>query len=225
MSNFEQDIQSYIDPQTGMVALQPNTDGRSCDNHLLFTATASRVFGYPSTGQLFLAVHKFRLATGSYTRYPGDPEPSSWDDHLGLAVAHPELAKEILDYAYGNDWTWNSAEGTADKAKWLGRIPLFVPTVLAAAGTKLSLFNQIRAAVCFVQNTFEKREETSGMCLLFLAQHAFKDQGIILDIATRFWRWRSNKKYPNGMKDVYGIYFKDHPFTNNAPVTFDTVAR
>jgi hypothetical protein len=211
-------IAPYRDPDTGLVNLHPNITGRDSDNGLLFTATARVVFGYPGIEEFRAIVARCEIFPGYYSRYPGDPEPTSWDDLIGLSVADTMSAQSILDYASKHDWSWGD--------KWLGRIPLLQPTVLAGAGVKLSLFSQAKAGACFIQNTFEPVGETSGACLLFLASQVLEGRGAIVDLAIHFWRWRMQRKYPRGIAEVYATYFgPQHPYALFAPTNFERVTR
>lgn len=207
-------ISEHIDLDTGLVGLSKNYAGRDCDNHLLFTATAHAVFGTFTVSQYLSIIGQCRLQSGAFSRYPGDPEPTSWDDHLGLAVSNPGLANEILFFGTFKDWTWGT--------KWLGRLPLFVATVQAAAGVKLGLWSQIKAASCFIQNLWEPQGETSGICLLYLAQRPLFGQGMLLNAVILLWRAVLLRRYPGGIQEVYGIYFKpEHAFTKLAKADFD----
>jgi hypothetical protein len=109
----------FIEPMTKMVSLHVFPSGRDCDNHLLFTATAAALYGLYSEYEILTLTAPFQIEPGAFARWPGENHPSSWDDHLGLAVASPVLAQGILNYAAKHDWTWGD--------NWLGRIPLFVP--------------------------------------------------------------------------------------------------
>ena len=70
----------------------------------------------------------------------------------------------------------------------------------------------------FLANCFEKKSETSGKCLLFLAWLVHrKNAGPILTLAMVIWRARIELTY-GGMGGVYAIYFgMTHPFTLYPP--------
>lgn len=207
-------ISEHQDYNTGLVGLSKNYAGRDCDNHLLFTATAYIVFKAFPREQYLNLINQCRLKRGVFTRYPGDPQTTSWDDLLGLAVSDLDLANEIIFFGVFSDWKWQS--------DWLGRMPLFVCTLKGAAGVKLSLFSQVKAAACFISNLFEKKGETSGICLLYLAQRVLIDHGVLLNATIAFWRLILQRRYPRGIKEVYEIYFgPTHAFSLLAKEDFE----
>jgi hypothetical protein len=117
-----------------------------------------------------------------------------------------------LNYGSSHDWTWGD--------NWLGRIPLFVPTVKAAAGVRLSLGSQIVVAGVYLSNYFEPKRESSGRILLYLASKALSGQGFIIDSAIGLWRIMMRKRFgtPRGLLEVY--FSTLHPFSVYGPGEF-----
>jgi hypothetical protein len=216
---FDEALKPYRDEKTGLVALRPGTSGKTEDNHLGFTATARNMFGGFSEDEFLNMVWACETSPGFFVRYPGETEPTSWDDLLYLSCASPILAEDILVYAERNNWIWQSPSG---EHKWLGRVPLLVPVVKAAAGRRLGFVDRVRAAGCFIQNLFEPHGETSGRCMLVQAKTELRDHGWILDLAISLWEGRMRKLYPGGLAELYSIYFQDpeHPFRTFAPKEF-----
>ena len=223
--NLERELSRFRDPKSDLVGLRAFSVGKDCDNGVLFTATALVLMAGFNLREYSERFRKSALLVtledGVLARYPGETEPSSWDDHLGAAVAGavrgvPDLTRLIAMHGYASDWTWGE--------NWLGRIPLFSPVVRAAAGDKLSLLSRLRVAGCYLQNCFEPKGETSGICLLYLASHVLEGQGLAVAAAIELWRKILRRRYPGGKREVYGIYFgASHPFAHYSPTDFDTV--
>lgn len=205
----------------GAMTLVKDPPKDSCDNLLLFTATMTVIahlkgeIGAAEWDDFDRLVLSHEIQGGSYRRHLGESFPSSWDDHFGVACASAicgfkHLAEDVLTYGTMNDWTWSG--------NWLGRIPAFEPTVKAAVGIPLSIGSEIQMAGVFLANCFEKKSETSGKCLLFLAWLVHrKNAGPILTLAMVIWRARIELTY-GGMGGVYAIYFgMTHPFTLYPP--------
>lgn len=207
-------LQGFIDPNSGLVTLHRDSVGRDCDNHVLFTVTAGVVFNM--MGVLMTPLVGCELEPGVFSRYPDDPQPSSWDDHLAMAVANSYDATRIKLHGETHEWKWGN--------EYLGRIPLFTSTVYAASGIKLGLVDQAIMGACFIQNVFERKGETSGTCLLYLAQHALKGQGWLVMACVGAWRAIMGLRYPGGMRDVYAIYFgPEHPIALYGPQGFEPI--
>jgi hypothetical protein len=216
MSQLLESIQAYREPKTGAVSNMKNPPDKSADNLLLFWATLVILLPPEERDQELARLQTFvqacELEPGSLARYPGEFNPTSHDDLTGVAVAWPAYAARILAFAEAHDWEW--------AGNWLGRIPDFPPTIRAAAGARLGIASQIRAAIGFSWNIFEAKGETSGKCLLFLKSLALFGQGKIIDLAIAVWRLRMHRTY-GSMKAVYAIYFgADHPFALFGPEDF-----
>jgi hypothetical protein len=209
---------AYIDPVTGGVQLHPNVSGQDSDNMLLFTATFVLLLQDPAEQaqarvNLLKTALACQLQPGEYCRYPGQTTPTSWDDHLGLSVASEVLAQEIHTYGVQNDWDWG--------ANWLGRIPLFAPTVTASALNRLSYPLSLWAALPFLTDCLQPASSTSGRCLLYLAQRSLVGRHNLLDGVMQRWRTQMGQLYKGGMRDVYSTYFGPaHPFSLYGPEDF-----
>jgi len=207
-----EECKAWRESEFGGMGLQKNPPDHSNDNLLLFTAT---MHIYCDTNASNDALHDYvmrvRLEPGRFARYPGENHSSSWDCHLGLAVACGFCAKEILDYGVTHDWSFDG--------KWLARIPVFMPTVRAAAGEKLNWFEIALACSAFLWDCFVSKEETSGRLLLMLANRALLGNSRILDMCMGVWGLALKAKY-SGPKELYSIYF--HPDADGTPHPFVT---
>lgn len=208
---------------------EPITDGvsceflpkdYSCDNSVTFTAEKYALFGksgpIPEFDYFLL---QFEKSPGELLRHPTSSGVTSWDDHLAAAAMSPWMASRIMAFGVSHGWTWDG--------KWLGRFPIFIPTVKASAGLSLSWLDKIFAAGTFLANCLEGKEQTSGKLSLWLASKALFGKSRLIDLSIRLWRSRMAKKYPNaGLREVMGIYFPPkqtvlHPFSFYAPESFE----
>jgi hypothetical protein len=198
------------EPKTRAFSCVLNHGDRSCDNGVLFTmeAVALKLIGVVEAELIAL---QYEIEPGLIGRYPGSNDCCSWDDHTGAAAVSVAMAKRILTYMNKNNWTLPNGD-------YLGRFPLFAPTVMIGAGETLSVWDQIKAAAAYLYNCFEKKSETSGKIILWLASKKFGDGTYkITTFAVAIWTIVMTWKYPGGMKDVMAIYFPEgHPFREAA---------
>jgi len=222
-------IQEYLEPTTGAVGLKKNPHDNSTDNLLLFTATY--LVNLPECerelerDRFIRLVRVLEIQIGCYKRYLGHTGLNSHDDLQGVAIASYLMglpfAGEIVLYGFRHDWSWNTEEpGEWTWRSWLARILGFVPLLRHCARLPVGSMGQITLALAFLVNMFEPKEETSGKCLLWLRAQALTGHYPIVDLAIKIWKLRMIRMYPGGLQDVYRIYFKDHPFTDDAPSSF-----
>lgn len=198
-------INDWREPATRAVSIWKNPGDFSTDNGPLFTVVAQKL-GLIESWDCDEVVSMYEPALGVLLRHPSSSDYSSWDDHLAYAVSQEYNAIVVLIFMLDNNWTLPNGD-------WLGRIPIFVPAVRAAAGGRLGWIDQIRAAGTYLVNCFEKREETSGKQLLWLSSRVL-ERHWLPRIAITLWRSRMMALYPNGLKDLFAIYYRDpeHPF-------------
>lgn len=210
---FKEACQPYREEATGMVVLVPQPRDHSCDNGLLFSSTYMMLLGEEATTSDVIwfthLVETCSLEPGLLARYPTETWPSSWDDHVGVAVAaahyNKTIAKDLWAYGKSHHFMYGS--------NFLARIVDFMPTLKCAAGEPLTWLEQALVATAFLANFWEDREQVSGRCLLYLKQRLFWGKYWLIDLAISLWRARMGKLYPQGMRQVYTMYFKDHhPF-------------
>lgn len=220
LSDFLTALNRWQEPMTNGVSCEIDPVDYSCDNSITFTAEKFALLGksgfIPEFDYFLL---QFETSPGQLLRHPQSLEVTSWDDHLAAAALSPWMAQRIMAYGVSHGWTWGS--------KWLGRFPIFKPTVKASAGLGLSVLDALLASAAYVANMFEKPEETSGKLSLWLASRALYGKNPLLDTIIRLWRKSMAKKYPNaGLRELMGIYFPPkkgvlHPFSFYAPESFD----
>lgn len=225
-----QDIEKYREPRTRMVGLEPNPPDHSTDNGLLFSATylklLERLEGNMGVeyGWFLALVESCELEYGLVGRYPGAPGLEAHDDLIGIAAVNRALASDILGYGEKHFYSWNTEQpGHWSARTFLYRIGGFIPFLRVRSRNRpLSWLDKLNAAVTYFLNTFEKREETSGKCLLFLMSHAFEERGgWLVRHAVAHWRKRMLALYPDGLQEMYSIYFPPgHPFRTYAPSDF-----
>lgn len=220
MTDFLTALLRWQEPMTNGVSCEVDPVDHSCDNLVTFTAEKFALLGksgpIPEFDYFLL---QFEKAPGQLLRHPLSHEVTSWDDHLAAATMSPWMASRIMAHGVAKGWTW--------EGKWLGRFPLFIPTVKAGAGLPLSVLDVILASAAYIANMFERPEETSGKLSLWIASKSLFGKNYVLDLIIRQWRKSMAKKYPNaGLRELMGIYFPPkkgvlHPFSFYAPESFD----
>lgn len=218
-------IEPYREKETRAVALWQNPTRRTADNLILFSVTYMVLLGKDAPISERFWCYDFikscELKPGLLGRYPGDNDVNSWDCHWAAALfakyfKFPELANLLFQRAVKEDWHFGN--------NWLGRIIAF-PAVLrmCAPGTRMGPFSRLAIILPLIANMFEKRQETSGKCLLYMMQKVLYGQDAWIDAAINFWRWRMTSLYGTP-KELYRIFFghhdPNHPFIRYAPDTF-----
>jgi hypothetical protein len=198
----------WREPTTGAFSCNENPGDFSCDNAPLFTSHAYKLGLIDRTEYHRIVEQYFLEGRGWLLRYPLKLDYQSWDDFTGVSAVSPTFAARILDEMHWSDWRLPNGD-------WLGRFPILEPVVRGSAGAKLSLLNQVRVAVAYLANCFEKSQETSGKLILWLAEGALRDAGWIANTAILIWQVSIVLRYPRGIQDCYGIYFPpNHPFND-----------
>lgn len=227
-------IQPYIEPTYRYVGLQPNPVGMTCDNAILFTGTYLALLKEPLKSELldyarFLTQCAVPGQFGLYYRFPAYHDMNAHDDQTGIAAAavYDEIgghAREQHLHGVFNFWSWNTeVPGKWTLRSFFGRIPGHVATVKAAAGVGLNLIDILYAALGFYADTrVTDRNNTNGRCLMYLRQKVLRGQSKILDLVISYWRRKMKDMYPDGMREVYEIYFgPTHPFAIHGPENFE----
>ncbi len=239
-SDFLDALDEYREPKWGCISNMKNPHDHSCDNALLFWATAlvhlKRLSCEETQGvenyqriadevvNFILFVRACEIEPGLYKRYPGVPEgPTTHDCLTGVAVASLEwglpFAKDILKYADAH--SWNFEPPTFSSRGYVARIPDFPATLRMAAERRAFLMERLLFSVGLIANSGEAREHTSGKCLIYLKQIALF--GYYRETDWVIYRWRSamQRMYPTGLRGIYAIYFgPEHALTRFAPDKF-----
>lgn len=211
-----EDIQEWREPATKSIGLEPHPKDHSTDNATLFNATYMSLLSEEDRDKewpwWFGYVESVRISEGIFSRYPGETASTSHDDMTGLASVSPLHAIELYEYASEHQWSW--------QGNWLGRILDFPPSIKAAAGKRLDLWDQAKFSLALVGNVLEPRGETSGKCLLLLKIRSVQGKGKLSDWAIRLWKLRMASLY-DSPRGLYSIYFgPSHPFSLYAPDHF-----
>jgi hypothetical protein len=208
------DVTPYLEKKYPFLGLVTNPPDHSCDNGLLFTATA-HLLGLPiNVNPLVWACHN---DDWTINRYPGDRTLESWDDLIGIVAAEPKFASLILR-AGGFFHYWDNTGTRGFKwSAWLGRFFGFVPFLKIAAGQKIGIFSQVALAFSFLGVLLAKPSDTSGKCLDYLRIRVVYSKYRLVDwIIDHIW-WVVVHKQNQGMSGVYSIYFgATHPITLRA---------
>jgi hypothetical protein len=230
-----QDCTQYLEPTYKMVGLNANPPDHSTDNGLLFTATMLVLLGQGGRDTLaeqFMDLTiRCEVRPGLPARYPADTGLNRQDDLYGICAASAlfsgahrgALAQRVLAWGEQHNYCWNvpnPTEWTLDG--WVGRFPGAIAFMRACAGRALTLTEQLSICVALLGVFKEKREETSGKCLMYLWSRALWGKHLLVDAVIILWRWRMKRLFPGGLRELYSIYFQDpnHPFRLHAPTEF-----
>ncbi len=216
--SFAEDMKRWVEPKTAAASCELDPKDYSSDNGILFSAELAVLANDDLVTSWFSWLClKYEGQAGVLLRHPTSTEVTSWDDHLAAAAVSPFMAARIAKYGMLNNWTWGG--------KFLGRFPIFSPTVKASAGMPLTRTERLAASLAFIANMFEGYLQTSGKLLLWLAARALYGKYWGLDRVIDLWRYVQGRRYKGGLKEVMGIYFKPrqgmpHPFSVYAPKEF-----
>ena len=205
-------LADYQESITGAVSLYPNTTNHSTDNGVLFTCVAYQLGLLDLATLESICFKYFYLPSSSdencILRYPSNPNFMSWDDHLALYSSSPR-AKDLI-HRYMLRHFFFLPDGN-----WLGRF-------VGLTGLVIPLLSLL-AAIGYIVNLFSATSNTSGRQLLWLSGRWFWNHWLPMRPILWFWRWMMLKRYPNGLKDLFAIYYTDpnHPFHSAAPSNFD----
>jgi len=201
-------LKEYQEPLTQAVSIEAHPKDYSVDNGVLFTCVAYQLGLMDLVTLEQICFQYFDPERGCLLRYPHDSNYMSWDDHLAL-VASSDRAMELI-----RSFLVKSGFYLPDK-NWLGRFVVLDALIL-------NVFAPL-AAFSYLIDPLTSKEETSGRQLLWLASRWFEKHLPLMKPVLWFWRWQMMKKYPNGLKDLFAIYYQDpkHPFHEAAPTNFE----
>lgn len=96
---------------------------------------------------------------------------------------------------------------------WHGRSPGFTAYLKMAAGKWVGPFGQLCVLVGQFWGCFKDPSDTDARKLPYCNWQFLKHRGFIWGLLYKLWCWRLMKQYPNGMRDVYSLYYQDpnHP--------------
>ncbi len=228
---YKEAIRYYLEHEYSVVGLFPNPINHSTDNALLFTATylVHNPEDLEMKEKYFHFVDKCQVPNnpGLYYRYPNFVDLNAFDDQTGICLMshmyNTHHADDIYMHGYMNNWSWNTENpGVWTRRSFFGRIPSHVAFVKACAKYHISLLDSLYASIAYLYDCFVSRDETNGRCLLYLRQKVLKGKSKVLDLSINLWKYVMMKKYPDGLKGLYTVYFKDHhPITQFAKDNFE----
>lgn len=224
MSFREEVEQNYTDAEGMITSVRDPKEKWTSGNHLLITGTYYVLLSYldrtteADVENFKKLVKSCEVRPGVYNRNQNRPDAQAHDDYIGIVAAsyflQSDFHREVLDHGENNNWTFDNTDNDiVEINSYFSRFPDFVPFVRAANGKSPSLWEQVLFAIAILVSAFSDKNETSGKILKWLEIQTIRNKYFIIDSAIFFWKKMIFKKYPNGMGDVFGIYFgKDHPF-------------
>ena len=199
----------WRDPITGAFSIERNSTGRSCDNHVLFTAEAFAL-KLISLTECEMICAKFEATPGILSRYPGSPDLMAHDDYIGLSSVSKSFAKRAFFALEATDWV-------LDNGNYIGRMPLLEPTIRSGAGLQINMLNSGKALSQYIWDALQPASDTNGRLLLWIAQQVLYRDSLRRSMI-KTWRDILDEKYPNGFSQMASTYFQpkdgvEHPFT------------
>lgn len=179
--------------------------------------------------RLVQAVHNNTGYYGLIDRKPGAPDPQAYDDYLGLVVASPMAAAEVLHYGRTHNWNYNNVDPEANsfldiilqKCRfWHRRLPGFVEHLKLANGEQL---NNLEWSwwLLGILSTAAQGDGSSGMLKALLKLYTARHHdNWFTQTAKAAFNWRLNKGFNGNIQTLYLVYFKaNHPyFTHSASI-------
>lgn len=229
---------AYKHPYWQVVGTQPaNGEGQdiyTCDNYHMMNTLYWLILksnGFSQTSKEISQTVTFQLACekqmGLYARFPSRMNDDiSQDEIYGICLASPAGALDIEEYgaklsqwwcywlANPNHWHWDY---------FFGRYPTFIPFVKAQASKSVWLW-QFVWCIGFLLSACTSHTETSGKLLAYIQMNGKMNDKFFPKLAIKLWKHIMMNRYPNGMKDIYSIYFADqpnHPFIQYARSDFE----
>src|ERR1035437_3444081 len=152
---------------------------------------------------------KRSLSHGSNTRAEGI------DQSRGAAASNKwyRLAC-ILNLFRAPRYFWNNNTPTLFCfAGWHGRSPSQVPYLKLTAGKWIGPLGCLFVLIAQFAGCFSSTDNTDARKLPYVNWQFLKTKSFILRLFKKLWCWILIKQYPNGMKDVYSMYYQDvnHP--------------
>lgn len=118
---------------------------------------------------------------------------------------------------------WNNQNPTKwNLNSWFGRSPGHLGWSDVCAQGSTTWFRGIGLWVGQMLSIFAKPGNTDAWKLAYVSWYYLKERGWIWRVGYNIWKAKLLKMYPNGMQDVYAIYYQDpnHPLRKYAKPTF-----
>lgn len=138
-----------------------------------------------------------------------DPEDNNKYFNLARIVSTFQLASFFKPKHFWN----NQSPELFCETGWYGKSPGHMGLVDVAATGKTTWFRGISLWVGQMFSLFAKKGSTDSWKLSYLTWYFLKERGWIWRVGYSIWKHYLFKMYPNGMNDVYSIYYQDpnHP--------------
>jgi hypothetical protein len=139
---------------------------------------------------------------------------------------HAESSRKLMPLAWilglGRvRWFWNCENPTEFTSMgWHGKSPGQMAFLRTAAGHRVWPWRGFWMAVQLFFDHFRDRGNTDARKLPFVAWQLVKNRSWFWRLLYKIWCWKLRRDYPNGMADVYAIYYREpgHPM---AALDFD----
>lgn len=101
---------------------------------------------------------------------------------------------------------------------WWGRSPGFMALLELSAIDRTSWFRMFALWVGQFLPLFQPKNETSDKKLTYIVWQWLKTRNKFWELSYRLWCYMLTKVHPNGMQDVYKIYYgESHPLSKTTP--------
>jgi hypothetical protein len=120
----------------------------------------------------------------------------------------------ILSLGLYPRWVFNNQHPTQFCLQgWFGRSPAMVGLIKMASGKWTNPFLWLSVLVGQFLGVFKPTGDTDARKLSYVVWQLLKKRSWFWKQAYKVWCWKLMKDYPNGMKDVYQIYYRNetHP--------------
>lgn len=226
------DVNNLVSPQA-----QVNPTKRESDNGVLFTSEYNMLLALRKEDSLEdselweLRMNSCMLQPGLLSRAPNDHGQEGPDDVLGFLGAakvlnRPILAQQMLNYGYKHlGWFNNEIPGSLKKLDGSGinwqafqwRQLQILGATWGAAG-KLSWYKfwqfptMFYTAMSIALSCINTPLSAADPRILSWCLIKATSDSLMCRLAAKLWTKRLMKDFPNGMKDVFTLYFpENHP--------------
>jgi hypothetical protein len=117
---------------------------------------------------------------------------------------------KILSFGLNPKWVFNNQNPTLFCLQgWFGRSPAMVGLIKMAAGKFVNPFLWLSVMVGQFLGCFKPPQDTDARKLAYVNWQYLKTKSFVWKWAYKAWCWKLMKDYPEGMKTVYQIYYRD----------------
>jgi hypothetical protein len=201
----------------------------------------------PEAGNYLNTMGKCFKIQGLLCRGPFQPDQEAADDYIGLAAGLASIADgskfpirnayaniiaaQVLNYGAKNPvkgffglpfrYVYNNVNpGQWDPQAWLGRMQNVLVLYSYVLGRKIALWSKIWLSAACLMGAFAQKTDTDARILSWLSLYVANSlqPSFLTKLTAKIWNWRVKKDYPNGMKDIFSLYFTPaHPIAVYTP--------